>query len=171
MKSVLNYILHTQKRKTEQRERLNLPLFRNSGRIVQERWPRNLGLCLTHEQPAVVGRSGEEGWWRTGKGGAGRGNRGLWFEQELGSFRAKQRRDLWHRQRRRLCLPIHWMALVDRNATRPNHGWSCTETVPLCTNAHQRRQPTFPPLLTTHKQRGAESESRPLQTQPFWIVW
>lgn len=56
--------------------------------------------------------------------------------------------------------PIHWVVLVAHkrvltNTTRPNQGWSCTETVPLCTNAHQRRQQTFPPLLITHKQTTA----------------
>lgn len=45
----------------------------------------------------------------------------------------------------------HWWAQAPPDR---NHGWSCTETVQLCTNAHQRRQQPFPPLLTTHKQRG-----------------
>lgn len=44
--------------------------------------------------------------------------------------------------------PIHRVVLVDHKSgtekpSRPHRGWSCTETVPLCTNARQQRQQTF----------------------------
>lgn len=46
---------------------------------------------------------------------------------------------------------------VLKNATRPNQRWGRTETVPLCTNAHQRRQQTLPPHLITHKPQSQSS--------------
>lgn len=65
------------------------------------------------------------------------------------------------RQTERVTLPPHPLGgaggsqKTAENTTRPNQGWGCTETVPLCTNAHQRRQQPLPPLLITHKQTAA----------------
>lgn len=54
--------------------------------------------------------------------------------------------------------------------TRPDQGWGCTETVPLCTDAHQRRQkPISLPCLSTHKPTGAYFNPNPLRKSlPNW---
>lgn len=105
----------------------------------------------------VVGKkgAGTQGWGEGVRASEGWGLNRSWAP----SSDSKQRRDLWQRQRKRLCLSILWTALVDSSATRPNHGWSCTETVPLCTNAHQRRQQNLssPPHYTHRLWRHPES--------------
>lgn len=71
------------------------------------------------------------------------------------------------RQTERVTLPPHPLGGAGgsqksaENTTRPNQGWGRTETVPLCTNAHQRRQQPLPPLLITHKQTAAH----------FIVIW
>lgn len=65
---------------------------------------------------------------------------------------------------------IHQVVLVDHKSatektSRPHRGWSCTETVPLCTDARRRRQLTFaPPLHYT------QADDSSLDC-PFNFVW